>query len=196
VFFADRWSLGRMRIETLSQERCLQPPPEGCGCAAHPENRFWTQAGVRFVTLNIPGSDNNVGFDHASDEEARCRNEANRRWLEQAVRASAQSQTRALVVLIQANPWDSKKPVYRDFLRQLEDAARRVRKPLLLVHGDTHTQRVDAPFKDSLDNTILNMTRLEVYGSPFVGWVKITVDPDDPQVFRFEPKLQKFVPPK
>jgi hypothetical protein len=27
-----------------------------------------------------------------------------------------------------------------------------------------------------------------------VGWVKVTVDPDDPEVFGFEPRLQAVVP--
>jgi len=34
-----------------------------------------------------------------------------------------------------------------------------------------------------------------VHGSPFVGWVKVSVDPGDPEVFRFEPTLWKVVPP-
>jgi hypothetical protein len=195
VFFADRWSLGRKRIEMLAQDKCVETRAAACDCPALPENRFWSRAGVRFVTLNIPGSDNNVGYDAANDEEARCRDEGNRQWLEQAVRASERSQTRALVVFIQANPWDTKKKVYDPFLRQLQEAARRLRKPVLLVHGDTHTQRVDTPFLDGLGNPVLNMTRMETYGSPFVGWVKVTVDPDDPQVFGFEPKLQALVPP-
>ena len=189
VFFADRQSLGRRRIETLAQEQCLAPPVEGCGCAAHPENRQWTRSGVRFVTLNIPGSDNNVGFDPAGDEEARCRNEANRQWLALAVRDSASPQTRALVVAIQADPWETKKPaVYRDFLRQMEDAARGLAKPVLFVHGDSHTFRVDTPFATA------NPRRLETYGSPFVGWVKVTVDPRQPELFAFEPRLFALVP--
>ena len=171
VFFADRWSLGRTRIETLAQDRCIDPGPMGCRCPAHPENRFWSRAGVRFVTLNIPGSHNNVGFDAASDAEARCRDEANALWLEQALRASERSETRALVI------------------------ATRLKKPVLLIHGDTHTQRVDMPFADSMGNTVLNITRLETYGSPFVGWVKVSVDPDEPDVFGFEPKLRAFVAP-
>jgi hypothetical protein len=192
IFFADRWSLGRKRLELLAQDKCLEA---GCPCPAHPENRFWTRAGVRFVTLNIPGSDNNVGFDAASDAEAQCRDAANRAWLEQAVRASERSETRALVIVIQANPWDSKKPVYQPFLRQVVEASRRLRKPVLFVHGDSHTQRIDTPFTDSFGNPLLDITRLEAFGSPFVGWVKVSVDPDDPAVFRFEPKLQGIVPP-
>jgi hypothetical protein len=192
IFFADRWALGRARLELLVQDKC---PDAACACPAHPENRFWTRAGVRFVTLHIVGSRNNYGFDAASDAEARCRDAANSAWLEQAVRASERSETRALAVFIQANPFDVRgAQVYRPFLRQLQEAARRLRKPVLLVHGDTHMQRVDAPFSDSFGNTVLEMTRLEVFGSPFVGWVKVTVDPDDPRVFRFEPKLQAVVP--
>lgn len=194
VFFSGPQSLGRRRIDTAAQDQCLAAPLAGCGCAAHPENREWSRSGVRFVTLNIPGSDNNVGFDAASDEEARCRNEANRRWLERAVRASEPGETRALVVAIQADPWETAKPVYRDFLRQLEDGARRLRKPVLFIHGDTHIYRADAPFVDSLGQPLANLKRLETYGSPFVGWVRVNVDPGNPELFTFEPKLFAFVP--
>lgn len=192
IFFPDRWSLGRKRIETFAQDQCIEPD---CRCGAVPENRFWSRGGVRFVTLSVPGSENNQGYDARSDEEARCRNEANRRWLEQAVRASERSETIALVILLQANPWDSKRNTYRDLLRQVEAAWRRVRKPVLFVHGDSHNQRVDTPFTDSLGNTLLGITRLETFGSPFIGWIRVSVDPDDPQVFGFEPKLHKLVPP-
>ena len=188
VFFADRWSLGVERIETRVQDDRVAP------CGAYPENRAWKRARIRFVTLNIPGSDNNVGFDKASDDEAQCRNAANRRWLAQAVDESMEPDTRALVVAIQANPWDTKKPVFKEFLAQLTEAARRLHKPLLFVHGDTHMYRVDAPFSDA-GGTIPNLTRLETYGSPFVGWVKVTVDPGRPEVFTFEPRTEAFVPP-
>jgi hypothetical protein len=194
VFFAGRQSLGRRRIDTAVQDQCLAPPVAGCGCAVHPENREWSRSGVRFVTLNIPGSDNNVGFDAASDEEARCRNEANRQWLERAVRASETADTRALVVAIQADPWRTRKPVYRDFLRQMEASAWRLRKPVLFVHGDSHLYRADAPFVDSLGHPLANLKRLETYGSPFVGWVKVSVDPANPELFSFEPKLFALLP--
>jgi hypothetical protein len=193
IFFADRWSLGRVRLELLVQDKCAD---DACACPAHPENRFWSRAGVRFVTLHIVGTRNNHGFDAASTAEARCRDAANSAWLEQAVRAAERSETRALVVFIQANPFDVRgAEVYRPFLRQLQEAARRLRKPVLFVHGDTHLYRVDMPFADSLGNTLTGLTRLEVHGSPFVGWVKVKVDPEDPDVFRFEPMLWKVVPP-
>jgi hypothetical protein len=188
VFFSGRSSLGQRRIDTAAQDQCIRVGNAPCHCPAYPENRFWSRAGVRFVTLHVTGSDNNVGFDAASDAEARCRDEANALWLEQAVRASERSQTRALAIAFQANPWWSTKPVHEALLRQVQEAARRLKKPVLLIHGDTHTQRVDAPFTDALGNTVYNITRLETFGSPFVGWVKVTADPDNPEVFTFEAK--------
>ena len=188
VFFADRFSLGGKRIETLAQDQCLSPAVSGCGCAAYPENRAWEHGGVHFVTLNVPGSDNNIGFDAASDAEARCRDAANAQWLERAVRAAEDPAARALVIALQADPWQSRKPVYRALLAQVEASAARVRKPVLFIHGDSHTYRVDTPFTAPI-------TRLETYGSPFVGWVKVTVDPARPDLFHFEPMLQRFVMP-
>ena len=189
IFFSTRQSLGRERIETAAQDRCAD---EACRCPAHPENRFWTRAGVRFVTLNIPGSNNNTGVDAANDAEAACRNEANAKWLDQAVRASERSQTVALVIAIQADPWAPKKPVYEPFLAQLREAQRRIKKPVLFVHGDSHLLTIDTPFKDAMGYPIDKITRLETYGSPFVGYVKVNVDPEDPEVFTFEPKLVKL----
>ena len=189
VFFADRQSLGARRIPLQAQDQCLQPPVTACGCGAYPENRAWERSGVRFVTLNIPGSSNNVGFDAASDAEALCRNAANSRWLDDAFSRAQAPGVRALVVAIQANPWESKQPVYRDFLAQLEAGAARLRKPVLFVHGDSHTYRVDFPFAGE------SITRLETFGSPFVGWVKVTVDAADPRVFSFAPHVQAAVLP-
>lgn len=195
IFFPDRWSLGRRRLETFAQDRCLDPGPMGCRCPAHPENRFWSRSRVRFVTLNVPGSENNTGYAEG-DAEARCRNEANAAWLERAVALSERGETLGLVILLQANLWDSKRNAYGALLRQIEDAARRLRKPVLLVHGDTHNQRVDTPFQDALGNPLAGLVRLETFGSPFIGWVKVTVDPDDPSLFRFEPRLHAVVVPK
>jgi hypothetical protein len=187
VFFTDGQSLGARRIATEAQDQCLAPPVAACGCAAYPENRSWEHRGVRFVTLNVPGSDNNVGFDAASDAEALCRNAANARWLDRAAEAAAGA--RALVIAIQADPWLSKRPVFAGLIAQVEAISRQLRKPVLFIHGDTHTYRVDFPFSAPV-------TRLETFGSPVVGWVKVTVDTSDPQPFRFEPRALAIVPPK
>ena len=188
VFFEGNDSLGRTRLTLEVQS------DDTMGCGAYPENRAWTRAGVRFVTINVPGSSNNMGFDAASDAEARCRNAANRRWLAHAVTASAGADTRALVIAMQANPWFTRKRVFDDVLAAIEQAARALRKPVLLVHGDTHNYQVDMPFTEPTGQPIANITRVETYGSPIIGWVKVTVDPAGPRLFSFEPHLLAIVP--
>jgi hypothetical protein len=196
IFFADDLTLGRSKLAARSQRACIAPRSPECGCNAHPENRMWRVSVVQFVTLNVTGSDNNQGWDASSDREARCRNEADRQWLDGAVDAAAAPQVRALVVMVQANPWWILRTphVFDGFLAQMRDAALRLRKPLLFVHGDTHMYRVDNPFVDDLGRALPNVTRLETYGSPFVGWVRVTVDPSKSDLFSFEPTLYAVVP--
>jgi hypothetical protein len=191
IFFSTSESLGRSRLATRMQSECLAPPVAGCGCAAYPENRLWTHGPVTFVTLNVPGADDNTGYDAANDAEARCRGVANRRWLEEAVASASSSAQRALVIAIQADPWEARVPsAYGPLRAAIAAAAARLAKPVLFIHGDTHIYRVDSPFTDAGGAPIPGITRLETYGSPFVGWVDVTFDPDDPQLFTFEPQLE------
>ena len=78
------------------------------------------------------------------------------------------------------NPIDALRPVYGELLSDVARAAAALRKPVLLVHGDTHTYRVDHPFA--------HVTRAETFGAPLVGWLKVTVDPGSEAVFGFEAK--------
>jgi hypothetical protein len=192
IFFADGWSMGRRRIETLAQDQCIASPPPGCGCAAHPENRIWRHGRVVFATLNIPGHRNNVGHDARNDEEARCRNGANAEWLERATAESLGSEVRALVVFAQANPWEPYPRRYRHvfdgFLGHMAALAPRLGKPILFVHGDTHHYRV-TEFFDVDGHPVGGITRMEVHGTPAVGWVLVSVDPARTDPFDFDPRL-------
>jgi hypothetical protein len=192
IFFPDRWSMGRKRIETLAQDQCIASPPPGCGCAAHPENRQWRHGRVHFATVNIPGHRNNVGHDARNDREALCRNAANQEWIERAAVAAADPQVRALVVLTQANPWEPYPRQYRHvfdgFIDQMATLPARLGKPILFVNGDTHTYRV-TEFLGTDGWPVGGITRMEVHGTPTIGWVLVTVDTarDDP--FGFDPRL-------
>ena len=180
LFFPAGASLGRRRIAVAAQDACLAPPVEGCGCGALPENRAWAHGNVEFATLHVVGSADNTGVDARNDAEARCRREGNRRWLEGAVRRAASPRVKGLVVAMQANPIDALRPVYGELLAGVARAAAALRKPVLLVHGDTHSYRVDHPFA--------HVTRAETFGAPLVGWLKVTVDPGSEAVFGFEAK--------
>jgi hypothetical protein len=195
MFFADGWSLGQARLPLARQETCAERSGVDCVCPALPENRLWTRAGVVFATVHVVGSNDNRGFDARNDEEQRCRAAANREWVERAIRLAESPDRRALVLFTHVNPWEkSRDRVYDGLLAQVAAGARRLGKPLLFVHGDTHTFRFDRPFRDSLGNPVDNAMRLETFGSALVGWVRVTADPNDPKFFRVDQRLESRLP--
>ncbi len=187
VFFADGWSLGRSRMPLARQDACAERDGVACRCPGLPENRLWTKNGVVFATLHVVGSNDNRGFDAANDAEQRCRAAAVRAWLEGAIRLAEGTDKRGLALFAQADPWvASRDGVYEAFKAQVAAGAKRLAKPVLFVHGDSHTYISDRPFRDGLGASVGNVLRVEVPGSPVVGWVRITVDPGDPGLFRAE----------
>jgi hypothetical protein len=157
-------SLGQRRIRLERQS------PE------YPEHVRWRHEGVLFVTLNVPGPDNNAR--HMPDE-FRTRSAAVTRWLEQSFDLARGSKLRAVVVFMQANPWVSPTGRYFGFRELLADLAKetlRFEGEVLLVHGDTHRFRVDSPLRDPATRApVTNFTRVEVFGSPGMNWVRIRV---------------------
>ena len=61
--------------------------------------------------------------------------------------------------------------------------ALRFGKPILFVHGDTHSYQLNQPLDDAgtgkpgSHKPLVNFTRLEVPGSPWVRWVRGTLYP-------------------
>jgi hypothetical protein len=188
VLYPQEQTLGKRRAVVRELRACVRKVGLVCECPGYPENRFWTDArGVTFATLNVQGSNNNLGFDEASNRELRCRNIANQMVLEQALRQAIEQNSAGLVIMLHANPLvESKNNAYGEFLEDLRGAAAKLSKPVLVIHGDTHHFRIDKPFMDAAGKSLSNVVRLETYGSPNVGWVKVTVDRNDPQLFRIE----------
>jgi hypothetical protein len=68
-------------------------------------------------------------------------------------------------------------------------------KPVVLVHGDSHFFRIDKPLSPRrvrgkpVTTALENFTRVETFGTPYHHWVHVTVDPNDPNVFTFGPRL-------
>ena len=173
---------------------------------------------VAFIGLNVQGSNNNwltvtqriplraTGTD--GNEEFRAREKANLRWLTRAVDEAINARRAALVVAFQANPdfeerlLAERKPREGAGLRFATDQhdgfaslraalakeAKRFGKPILVIHGDTHQLKDDTPLRDANGNIVQNVRRLEVHGSPFLGWTEVMVDTNKPGVFQVEGK--------
>lgn len=182
IFFQDNESLGEKTIALVRQS------------ADYPENVRWTYGGVTFLGLSVPGSNNNLGRTPEGDTEYAARNRANLRWIREGFDHAEEDESSAIMLVIQANPGFELPPEertgYNDFLAVLEEETVAFGKPVVLVHGDTHTFRVDKPMiSSSTGRPVENFTRVETFGSPHVNWVRATVDASDPEVFTFRPEV-------
>jgi len=208
MFFAGDRSLGKSTLKLTRQS-------ENPKYSQFRENVRWNWGGVQFVTLHMVGSNNNLGRTPEMDMEYRERNAANLVWLHEAFEHARQYRSRAIMIISQANPyfentWDPllqgryllkglglKSPAKRsatgfdDFLAALEKETIDFGRPVVYVHGDTHTFRIDKPlvYSKSPKRFIENFTRVETFGYPNTHWIKATIDPSDPNIFRFEPEL-------
>ena len=184
----------------------------------YPENGRWRVESVLFVSLHVVGSNNNHIADPEAEEEGtprgpddrraaeaeyRARDEANRTWLHQSFGVAVREGVPAVVLAIHADPGFTvaaeDRPRRRvdgfdPFLAALADEARAYNRPVILIHGDSHRFVHDQPLVDRAGQRVGNVTRVETFGSPDVGWVEITLDPADPAAMRVEPRLVQGAP--
>ena len=171
------------------------------------ENVMWKQSQVVFVTLNVPGS-NNDGLpwsgiflnEDARKKEVTERNAANLRWLAKAFHKAKKAA--GMVIAIQANMWDPEAVAtggdgldgYDVFVQELAKQAVAFGRPILLLNGDTHIFGADQPLADATNATwgihkqtqvVPNLTRITVQGSTNTPneWLKLTIDPSSANVF-------------
>ena len=171
----------------------------------YPENARWETGPVLFVTVNVPGSNNNHIADpdapeenslrgpadrRAAEAEYRARDQADREWLHDAFAAAGRSGAAAVVIGMQADPAfevpsAARAAVHADgfdaLLAAFVTEAKAFAKPVVILHGDSHRYRTDHPlFDPATGRPVPNVTRVETFGSPSVGWVELTLDPADP----------------
>lgn len=186
VFYPDASSLGQRTLRLERQSDAAARFRE------YRENVRWTVGNVLFIGLNIPGSNNNFGRTPQANAEHAARGEANAEWLREGFALAQAGGLVAVFVFIQANPdFDLsflRRPNIADgytaFKRDLLAHALAFAGPVVLVHGDTHHFRVDQPLYDpSTLKRVEHFTRIESYGSPLVDWIRVTIDPGNPNLF-------------
>ncbi len=195
LFWMGDSSLGRRALKLERQSDMPAFP-------AYRENVRWEMGGVLFAGLNLPGSENNFyGVDIASRDrkgpvaEYLERSTANRAWLGEAFAIARDRNLPGILIVAHGNPgfeaWSAGRAEtgYLDFLTQLRDETQKFPGQVVLVHGDTHKQHIDQPMRDAGSGAVVaNFTRVETFGFPHFGWIRVTVDTDDPGVFRFVPR--------
>jgi hypothetical protein len=203
IFYTSNQSLGQ---RTMPLTRQSSDP----GFELYKENVMWQYGVVLFIGINQPGSNNNHGrttggFVAGTEAEYAARNAANIAWIRKGFSiANADPTTKAVVVLSQANPFERYLEVatpaypdsgYADFIKELRLQTALLNRPVVYVGGDTHTPRTDKPlgeqypapgkaaFDQKTDKRFEKFTRVEVFGETDTHWVKIHIDPNDPNIF-------------
>src|SRR5215510_11996473 len=210
LFFAHPGStLGADPMEVASQ--AIEYDREYPTDAQFVENVMWKQADILFVTLNVPGSNNDTlpwkggtgAFlnEAARQQEVAERDAANSRWLKLAFTRANQKHVKGIVIAIQANMWDSEALLpggdglnaYDGLVQELADLSVQFGRPVLLLNGDSHVYQTDKPLADPTSATgiihhtqaVPNLTRVTVQGSTNTPneWLKLIIDPNSPDVF-------------
>jgi len=178
VFFRTTESLGARRMVLTRQS-------EDPRFATYRENAMWTRGPLVFATVHIVGSNNNLGRDAANDREYEARNRANLEWIRTTFRLARDGRFGGVVLAFQANlrigapaADDSPASGFADTIALLEHETAAFGRPVLAVHGDTHSFRFDKPLKGRASGrTIEHFFRLEVPGEDDVHWVRVDVAP-------------------
>lgn len=209
LFFPDpdRTTGGKpMRVESQSRRS---------GFESYVENVMWEKKGVLFATIHALGVDRQP--DPHPDLTA-ARNAAAIAWIEAVFARAREIDSPGVFLATQVDPWmvtgppavarlvcrgapgsespclaprGGIEPLYAAF----ERAVAAFGKPVVLATGDLHYFRVDKPLlvdrtrADEDPRTLERFTRVEAFGSPYIHWVRIGVDPRDRDVFSFHPEV-------
>jgi len=180
LFWRDSLSLGQNKLKLDRQP------------GNYPEHARFRLGPVLFVSLNLPGGNNNWGMTREASAEYRARMPIVIGRLKENFALARRESLSGIVLLFQANP-DFKHFAqglphdgFREFLTVLRDETTRFPGAVVAVHGDTHHSRIDQPLRDEAGRVLPNFTRVETFGYPFMGWTRGVIDTDQPALFRFE----------
>jgi hypothetical protein len=144
LFFPTDQSLGQRRIALTRQ-----PAP-------FVENARWTVGNVVFATLNVPGpTGRNSGAPGLS--------KANVAWLNAAFDAALAGGSPGVMVIWQDDPFNGKSDA--ELQRTLIARAQQFGKPVVLVHGDTHSYRLGNNWPEAV-----NLIDLETFALDNTDW--------------------------
>jgi hypothetical protein len=180
-----------MRVRTQADDRRN---------AAYVENVKFERGRVTFATLNITGSNNDgvawgplpadaARYPSQAEEQA-ARARANAAWLARTFAEAREEKSAAVVLIFQADMWDTAEPTlagYDALVEQVGRLAAAFGKPVLLLEGDSHVFKADNPYSASSPLHALhaatpvaeNVTRIVIEGSDAgrTEYLRVAVDP-------------------
>lgn len=192
VFFRDP------RRSTGSTTLALETQAADPAFAEFPENARWRRGGFVFATVHLVGSENGLepfpGRTPASDREAARRMEAALAWTRAAFDTARASGAHGVVLAFHAeiglDPAEPRRG-YEPFVAELSRQVAAFPGEVVVVHGDSHRMRVDHPLTDDAGRPHPRFTRIESYGSPDIGWLRVVVDTVAGRIARVEPRRMR-----
>ena len=204
LFDKTNQSLGKKTL-TLTRESA-----EGGPYAIYSENVRWKYGPVVYLGLNVQGSNDNypyLGVDGESRSqteidrqraEETARKAADIHWLDEGFDYAKQVGAKGVLIVWQADPNFNNEQhlpdtrsydAFGDYTNALQADTLSFPGQVVLVHGDSHYFKLDKPLNNPAGGVLANFTRVETFGARNTHWVSATIDPSDPNLFRFEPQL-------
>jgi hypothetical protein len=128
----------------------------------HCENARWQAGGMTFIGLNVPGG--------GKPDLADARMAATLEWLDDSLALAEGRGAARIFVFMHADPRFERVgtgDAYARLRAVLATHAAWFAGRLVLVHGDTHVYRDDAPLP--------GLRRVQPWGSPFVSWLRASI---------------------
>ena len=197
VDFKDTKSFGKTKLDLTRQADVM------IGYKKFVENSLWIKKKFIFVSLHIPGSNNNFGRTPEADAEYKERNQANLAWIDYAFDIASNKKLDGVVFLYQADMFYSKELAkddtsgFKDTIQKFTERAEAFQKPVLLVNGDSHKLIIDQPIKMTNGKHVLeNLYRLQVMGEDQIQAVEIEINKKANFPFSFRPFIVEKNNPK
>jgi hypothetical protein len=192
VFFNTNQSQGKNTI-LLQRQADLDPK-----YSKYVENAYWIKNNFLFVSIHIPGSNNNNEGTESAIKEYQDRNQANLAWIDRAFNLASERNLSGIIFAYQADMFyqpsqlTSNDSGYRDTLESFISKSEIFNKPVLLIHGDSHRLIIDQPlYRKNQKKLLENVLRLQVMGADQVQAVEVQVNPTQEQPFSFNPIILK-----
>jgi hypothetical protein len=209
LFDSTDQSLGQKTL------RLTRESSEGGQYSIYSENVRWVYGPVVYIGLNVQGSNDNYPYPEtdlengavvtrSASELDRERNEeiarkaADLHWLSESFAFAKQIGAKGVLIDWQGDPnfnneqhvtnphdWDA----FPDYVNALRTETMSFPGQVVLVHGDSHYFKIDKPINLPSGGVLANFTRVETFGARQTHWVSATIDPSDPNLFEFEPRI-------
>jgi hypothetical protein len=155
TYFSSNQSLGRQTVALLRQS-------DDPKYALYVENAMLVKQPVVFVSIHMPGSNNNLEYKtvqgapnpfYDGDKEYAARNAANIAWLRTAFETARKTNALGIMILTQANVFETFMDTgtgathsgFADFVTTLREETGKYSGEVVMVSGDSHYMRVDKP---------------------------------------------------